>query len=339
MLYRAARNILFRLDAENSHNLTIAALSRVPHMAGAILGRHLSAPRTVMGLEFRNPVGLAAGLDKDGECIPAWDALGFGFIEVGTVTPRPQPGNPRPRLFRLTEHDALINRMGFNNAGADAMLLHLRAARTRKLGARLGVNLGKNFDTPLERATDDYLLGLRKVYALADYVTINISSPNTLGLRELQKERVLGALLASLKQAQANLAQQYSRYVPLAVKIAPDLSSAELDSIARELMQHKVDAVIATNTTVSREGVAEHRLAKETGGLSGAPLQARSNHVIAEFARRLDGALPIIGVGGIMSGEDAREKIGAGASLVQMYTGFIYRGPELVAECVRAIKD
>ncbi|MGH8530850.1 MAG: quinone-dependent dihydroorotate dehydrogenase [Nevskiales bacterium] len=337
MLYSAARKILFRLDAENSHLLTIAALSRLPRMAGAVLGRKLSAPRTVMGLEFPNPIGLAAGLDKDGECISAWDALGFGFIEVGTVTPRAQPGNPRPRLFRLAEHEALINRMGFNNAGVDAMLLRLRAARKTNLRARLGVNIGKNFDTPLERATEDYLHCLRKVYALADYVTINISSPNTLGLRELQKERVLGALLASLKQAQAELAQRHGRYVPLAVKIAPDLSPAELDSIARELMQHKVDAVIATNTTVSREGVAEHRLAGEMGGLSGAPLQARSNHVIAELARRLDGALPIIGVGGILSGEDAREKIGAGASLVQIYTGFIYRGPGLVSECVRAV--
>ncbi len=339
MLYRIARHALFRLDAENAHHLTIAALSRMPRPAAALLGTSLSAPRTVMGIEFPNPVGLAAGLDKDGECISAWDALGFGFVEVGTVTPRAQPGNPLPRLFRLPEHEALINRMGFNNAGVDALLLRLRAARRCRLRAPLGVNVGKNFDTPLERAGEDYLHCLRKVYTLVDYVTINISSPNTLGLRELQKERVLGALLASLKQAQTELAQQHGRYVPLAVKIAPDLSAAELDAIARELVLHKIDAVIATNTTVSREGVTEHRRAREAGGLSGAPLQARSTHIISELARRLDGALPIIGVGGIMSGEDAREKIGAGASLVQIYTGFIYRGPEVVAECVRALGD
>ena len=337
MLYRIAREALFRLDAENAHHLTIAALSRMPRPAAALLGRQLSAPRSVMGLEFPNPVGLAAGLDKDGECIAAWDALGFGFVEVGTVTPRAQPGNPRPRLFRLTEHDALINRMGFNNAGVDALLLRLRAARRRGLRAPLGVNIGKNFDTPLERAGEDYLHCLRKVYPLADYVTINVSSPNTLGLRELQKERALGALLASLKQAQAELAQQHGRYVPLAVKIAPDLGAGEMDAIARELLAHKLDALIATNTTTSRESVVGHRLAEESGGLSGRPLLARSNHVIAGMARRLDGALPIIGVGGVLGGADARAKIEAGASLVQIYTGFIYRGPELIGECVEAL--
>ncbi len=339
MLYRAARNVLFRLDAENAHLLTIAALSRLPRLTSAVFGQKLSAPRKVMGLEFPNPIGLAAGLDKDGECIPAWDALGFGCIEVGTVTPRAQYGNPRPRLFRLPEHQALINRLGFNNAGVDALLLRLRAARERGLRARLGVNIGKNFDTPLERAAEDYLHALRRVYPLADYVTVNISSPNTQGLRELQKGPALSALLAALKQAQLELTQQHGRYVPLAVKIAPDISRVELDGIARELVQQRVDALIATNTTVSREGVSDHPRAGESGGLSGAPLQTRSNHVIAEFARRLGDAVPIIGVGGIMSGADARAKFEAGASLVQIYTGFIYRGPALIAECVKAIRQ
>jgi len=288
-----------------------------------------------MGLDFPNPVGLAAGLDKDGECIKAWEALGFGFIEVGTVTPRPQPGNPKPRMFRLPPAQALINRMGFNNQGVDFLVEQVR--RTRFKGV-LGINIGKNADTPVERASDDYLIGLRKVYPWASYITVNISSPNTPGLRDLQYGEALDRLLAALKEEQQRLADVHGRYVPLAIKIAPDLADVDVRTVGQALLRHGMDAVIATNTTFSRAGVESLRHAQETGGLSGAPLMARSTEVVRQLAEVLEGRLPIIAVGGILSGADAAAKIAAGASLVQIYTGFIYRGPELIREAVKALQ-
>jgi dihydroorotate dehydrogenase len=294
------------------------------------------SPVTVMGLAFPNRVGLAAGLDKNAAHIDALAGLGFGFIECGTVTPRAQPGNPKPRLFRLPEAEALINRMGFNNDGIERFLGNVARAAWQGI---LGLNIGKNFDTPNARAVDDYLACLRAVYARASYVTVNISSPNTRGLRDLQSDDALGALLTSLKKEQAALADAHGKYTPIAVKIAPDLGAAEIEAIARLLVRHRVDGVIATNTTTSRAAVEGARHADEQGGLSGRPLRALSTEVVRTLARALDGALPIIGVGGILSGADAKEKIDAGATLVQLYTGLIYRGPELVAECVRALAD
>jgi dihydroorotate dehydrogenase len=332
-MYSLLRPLLFRLDPEAAHHLTFAALE-----AGSVLSlvgqRVPDAPRTVMGLEFRNPVGLAAGLDKNGEHIDALAALGFGFIEVGTVTPRPQPGNPRPRLFRLPAAQAIINRMGFNNEGVDALVENVKRARWRGV---LGINIGKNFDTPVERAADDYLACLRKVYPHAGYVAVNISSPNTPGLRSLQNAGELKALLAALKAERSALADRHGRRVPLAVKIAPDLEPAQVERIAELLVKARIDAVIATNTTVSREGVEKLPHGDEAGGLSGAPLRRRALRVVRELAAALDGALPIIGVGGILSGDDARDMAAAGASLVQVYTGLIYRGPGLVPEIAQAL--
>jgi dihydroorotate dehydrogenase len=287
-----------------------------------------------MGLDFPHPVGLAAGLDKDGECINAWEALGFGFIEVGTVTPRPQPGNPKPRMFRLPQAQALINRMGFNNRGVDFLVAQVRRARFPGV---LGINIGKNADTPVERASDDYLIGLRKVYPWASYVTVNISSPNTPSLRDLQYGEALDRLLAALKEEQQRLADVHDRYVPLAIKIAPDLADADLRTVGQALLRQGMDAVIATNTTFSRAGVESLPHAGETGGLSGAPLMARSTEVVRQLAEILEGRLPIIAVGGILCGADAVAKMAAGASLVQIYTGFIYRGPELIREAVQAL--
>jgi len=292
-------------------------------------------PRTVMGLTFPNPVGLAAGLDKNGAYIDALAALGFGFIEIGTITPLPQPGNPKPRLFRLPEAQAIINRMGFNNDGVDALIANVKRAKYRGV---LGINIGKNALTQMERAADDYLACLRKVYAHASYVTINISSPNTKNLRQLQGGDELDALLAQLKTEQEKLAQQHGRYVPLAVKIAPDLDSVQIKQIAALLVKHRIDGVIATNTTLSREGVENLPHGAEPGGLSGAPVRDKSTAVIRQLAAELRGALPIIGVGGIMSGADAAEKIHAGASLVQIYSGLIYRGNSLIVECANAIR-
>jgi dihydroorotate dehydrogenase len=293
-----------------------------------------------MGLRFPNPVGLAAGLDKDGACIDGLAALGFGFIEVGTVTPRAQPGNPKPRMFRLADAHALINRMGFNNGGVDAFVRNVQASRfyQDKQGV-LGLNIGKNADTPIEKATDDYLLCLEKVYPYADYVTVNISSPNTKNLRQLQQASELGALLSALKNSQRALADRYGRYVPIALKIAPDLDTEQVKSIADALLQHQMDAVIATNTTITRDAVQGLVHADEAGGLSGAPVLLLSNRVISALRAALDDTIPIIGVGGILSGEDARAKIDAGASLVQLYTGLIYRGPALVHECAQALKQ
>ncbi|MGH8453399.1 MAG: quinone-dependent dihydroorotate dehydrogenase [Nevskiales bacterium] len=334
-LYALARQALFRLDAETAHELTIGLLSRFPRSAGLLSGRIKPVPCRVMGLDFPNPVGLAAGLDKNGACIDAWAALGFGFVEVGTVTPRPQPGNPKPRMFRIESRQALINRLGFNNHGVDALIECIRAARYRGI---LGINIGKNFDTPIERAGDDYRHCLEKVYPVASYVTVNISSPNTQGLRELQKGEALDELLTQLKQAQTRLADRHGRYVPLAVKIAPDMETSQLRSVADALRRHRMDAVIATNTTTSHAGLETEPLARETGGLSGTPLFSRSTAIIGQLRGMLAGELPIIGVGGILSGADARAKRDAGASLVQIYTGFIYRGPALIRECVEALR-
>jgi dihydroorotate dehydrogenase len=335
--YPLLRPFLFQLDPEIAHDLTLTLL----RMPGAGLLAWITAlgipaaPRRVMGIEFPNPVGLAAGLDKDGECIPLWRALGFGFVEIGTVTPRPQPGNPKPRMFRLPRARALINRLGFNNQGVDRLVERVRRADFRGV---LGINIGKNADTPIERAADDYRLGLRKVYPWASYVAVNISSPNTPGLRDLQYGAPLDRLLEALKSEQARLAAEHGRYVPLAIKIAPDLADADLPTVGQALLRHELDAVIATNTTFSRAGVEGLPYAGEVGGLSGAPLLARSTAVVGQLRNILEGKLPIIAAGGILSGADAAAKIAAGASLVQLYTGFIYRGPELIREAVRALR-
>ena len=342
-MYPLLRPLIFSLDPETAHHAALEALHTAHRLGLATLcGKHHNAtPRTVMGLTFPNAVGLAAGMDKDAAYVDALATLGFGCIEVGTVTPRPQAGNPRPRMFRLPEAQGIINRLGFNNHGVDALVEKVKRCGLRA-GAHahniLGINIGKNADTPMEKAVGDYLLCLRKVYAHASYVTINISSPNTHNLRTLQGGHELDDLLTQLKAEQEVLADLHGRYVPLAVKIAPDLDQQQIQQIAALLVQHKMDAVIATNTTLSRTGVENLTHANEAGGLSGAPLCAMSNTVIRELAAALQGALPIIGVGGILSGADAAEKIRAGASLVQMYSGLIYRGPDLVGECIDAIE-
>jgi dihydroorotate dehydrogenase len=335
-LYPLARHVLFALDPETAHEVTFASLDRAAALglAQAFAPRLPATPISVMGITFPNRVGLAAGLDKNARHLAGLATLGFGFLEAGTVTPRPQPGNPKPRMFRIPEAQALLNRLGFNNDGVEAFVTNV--SRTRYRGI-LGINIGKNFDTPNEQAADDYVACLRAVYAHAHYVTVNISSPNTKDLRDLQAEEALAALLARLKREQAALAQAHGRHVPLAVKIAPDLTDAGVGDVARLLVRHRIEGVIATNTTIARDAVAGMPHAEEAGGLSGTPVRERSTAVVRLLARALDGALPIIGVGGIMSGEDAREKIAAGASLVQLYTGLIYRGPGLVAECVRAL--
>lgn len=327
---------MFRLDAETAHHWTLDTLKRAHtwHLLPRVSVP--AAPRRVMGLEFPNAVGLAAGLDKNGDYIDALGALGFGFIEVGTVTPRPQPGNPRPRLFRLPEAQAVINRMGFNNNGVDALLANVQRARYRGV---LGINIGKNFDTPVERAADDYLIGLRKVYGAASYVVVNISSPNTPNLRDLQRHDALNGLLACLKEEQKILAERHAKYVPLAVKIAPDLSAGAVAEIAAVVRAQGIDAVIATNTTLARDGVAGLPHADEAGGLSGAPLLRRSTEVVRQLRLALGEEVPIIAVGGILSGADALAKIEAGASLVQVYSGLIYRGPGLIREIAAALEQ
>jgi dihydroorotate dehydrogenase len=337
MLYEFARPFLFALDAETAHDLTLASLRtaqalHLPVACAAPTGK----PVRVMGLEFPNRIGLAAGLDKNGECIAGLAALGFGHIEVGTVTPRPQAGNPKPRLFRLPQRQAIINRMGFNNHGVDALVANVGRAAWKGI---LGINIGKNFDTPIERAADDYLACLRKVYAHASYVTVNISSPNTKNLRQLQGESELDGLLAPLKREQEALAQQHGRYVPLALKIAPDLDEAQILVIADALKRHRIDAAIATNTTLSREGVERLVHAGEAGGLSGAPVFEKATHVLDALSHYLGNEIPLIGVGGVMDGKAARAKLEAGAQLVQVYTGLIYRGPALVKEAIEATRD
>ncbi len=335
MLYSSLRALLFKCEPELAHQLALNGLDLAERLGAMGLAPAASGrPVTVMGIDFPNAVGLAAGLDKNAEHIDGLGALGFGFLEVGTVTPRPQPGNPRPRLFRIPEHDAIINRMGFNNQGVDYLLQQVENSRYDGV---LGINIGKNVDTPVESATADYLYCLRRVYSRASYVTVNLSSPNTPGLRKLQYGDALNALLDALKTEQLRLAGFYGRYVPIAVKIAPDMTGDEVRTVAQALAEYRMDAVIATNTTLSREGVAGSSLAQEAGGLSGAPVRDASTRVIGELAAELQGRLPIIGVGGILSGQDAQAKIRAGASLVQLYTGFIYRGPALVREVVRTL--
>jgi len=334
MLYALARPLLFSLDPETAHSLTLA-LADAPLRFGLWrVPRVPPSPVRIMGLEFANPVGLAAGLDKNAEHVDALGALGFGFLEVGTVTPRPQPGNPRPRLFRLPQARALINRLGFNNVGLEAFRENIRRASWRGV---LGVNIGRNFDTPNERAADDYVRCLEGVYPRASYVTVNISSPNTTGLRELQHKAALDRLLDRLTEARRSLAERHGRQVPLALKVSPDLGAGEITDIAAAVRRAKIDAVIATNTSLSRDGVEGQPLAGEAGGLSGAPIRSRASSVLAAFAKELKGEVPLIGAGGIVSGADAAEKIAAGASLVQLYTGLIYRGPALISECARAI--
>ena len=339
-LYALARPLLFSLDPEEAHNLTLPALRRAAGLGMTrLLRRPLPDPRTVMGITFPNPVGLAAGLDKDGAYIDGLAALGFGFIEVGTVTPRAQPGNPRPRMFRLPEASAIINRMGFNNGGVDAFVRNVQASRFyRNREGVLGLNIGKNADTPIERAADDYLICLEKVYPYASYVTVNISSPNTKNLRQLQGASELDALLSTLKDAQQRLADKHKRYVPIALKIAPDVDGEQVKNIADALLRHRFDAVIATNTTITRDAVKGMAHAEEAGGLSGAPVFEASNQVIRALKAELGDTVPIIGVGGILSGADARAKVEAGAKLVQLYSGLIYRGPALIRECADALR-
>jgi len=341
LLYALARPLLFALDPETAHNLTLPALRRANELGmTGLVRRPAPDPRTVMGITFPNPVGLAAGLDKDGAYIDGLAALGFGSIEIGTVTPRPQAGNPRPRIFRLPSARGVINRMGFNNGGVDAFVANVQASRfyQEKQGV-LGLNIGKNADTPIERAAEDYLHCLRKVYPYASYVTVNISSPNTKNLRQLQGASELDALLAQLKGEQSRLADEHGRYVPLALKIAPDIDADQIRDIGAALLRHGIDGVIATNTTLSRHHVDGLRHGNEQGGLSGAPVFDLSNIVIRALKKEVGDAVPIIGVGGILSGRDAKAKIKAGAQLVQLYSGLIYRGPALVRECADAIKN
>lgn len=335
-IYSLLKPLLFQLDAEVAHDLTLASL-KLTQKTGLLQlypQAPICQPRQVMGISFPNAVGLAAGLDKNGAVIDAMAQLGFGFIEVGTVTPLPQPGNPKPRLFRVESAQGIINRFGFNNLGVDNMLANVRAAHYKGV---LGINIGKNFATPIENAVDDYLICLRKVYAHASYITVNISSPNTKNLRALQEKEALSSLLAALKQQQTELAQLHGRYVPIALKIAPDLDHMQINEIADLLLQHKIDGVIATNTTLARDAILGLENAQESGGLSGAPLRDKSTVVIQQLSQRLQGALPIIGVGGILSSADAVEKIAAGASLVQVYSGLIYQGPKLVHDICRAL--
>jgi dihydroorotate dehydrogenase len=335
-MYSLVRPLLFALEPETAHHLTLDAWRALSRLAPAAGSAPESCARTVMGIRFPNPVGLAAGLDKNGVYIDALARMGFGHLEVGTVTPRPQPGNPRPRLFRLPAAGAIINRLGFNSEGVDRLVENVGRARWRGV---LGINIGKNADTPLERAADDYLACLRKVYPLATYVTVNVSSPNTRDLRLLQHDAQLDDLLGKLKAEQQRLADRHGRQVPLAVKIAPDLDGAQIAGVAASLRRHRVDAVIATNTTTARHGVEGMPHAGEAGGLSGAPVLERSTGVVRSLAHALQGEIPVIGVGGILGGGDARAKIAAGATLVQLYTGLIYRGPALVKECIGALCD
>lgn len=333
--YCLVKPLAFALDPETAHELAIAGMRRLGSLAP--VARPLpDTPVHVMGLEFPNRIGLAAGLDKNGECIDALAGWGFGFLEVGTVTPRPQPGNPKPRLFRLPQAEGIINRMGFNNHGIDALLANVRSASYRGI---LGINIGKNADTPIERAVDDYLIGLTKAYAHAGYIAVNISSPNTKNLRALQGESELDALLGALKARQAELAQQHGRHVPLALKIAPDLDDTQITNIADALRRHRIEAVIATNTTLDRSKVAGLQHAAETGGLSGAPLFEASTAVVRKLAAALAGEVPIIAAGGVVDGAKARAKLDAGAQLVQLYSGLVYRGPGLVKDCVAATRS
>jgi dihydroorotate dehydrogenase len=338
--YSLLRPWLFCLDPEQAHNLTLSNLDRAQRWGflERLIAKPVVDPRTLCGITFPNPVGLAAGLDKDGKHIDALAALGFGFLEIGTVTPRPQPGNPKPRMFRLTEAQAIINRMGFNNDGVDACVARVRRSRFWQNGGVLGMNIGKNASTPIEDAASDYILAMEAVYEIASYITVNISSPNTQNLRALQGEEMLRSLLSKLDESRKRLSDRDGIRKPLFLKIAPDLDAADIHLIADLLMEFGIDGIIATNTTIARESVQGMQYAQEAGGLSGAPVRAASTQVIKTLKARLGNHLPIIGVGGILSGADAKEKINAGASLVQLYTGLIYRGPDLVNECAKALK-
>lgn len=338
--YPLVRPLLFTIDAETAHELTLSSLQNAYdcRLTRRLLASQPSCgPVTLMGMTLRNPVGLAAGLDKNGAHIDALGNLGFGFIEVGTVTPRPQPGNPKPRMFRLPREQALINRLGFNNQGLPEFIDNVKKSQWRQHGGILGLNIGKNADTPMKNAVDDYLRGLEGVYPHADYVTVNISSPNTQNLRDLQGQAELTAVLKPLQEKRLELAEKYGRNVPIAVKIAPDLTTEQIDIIADVLMRHDVDGVIATNTTLSRDAVQGLPHAGQAGGLSGPPVHELSLAVIARLRQQLGDNVAIIGVGGIVSGQQAREKVNAGANAIQLYTGLIYKGPGLISECVRAL--
>jgi dihydroorotate dehydrogenase len=336
MLYRLARSALFRLDPETAHEVALRSMCALgPAVALLGAGADRGEERTVMGIRFPNPVGLAAGMDKNAEYLEPMAALGFGSLEVGTVTPRPQPGNPKPRLFRLVEQEAIINRMGFNNVGVEKMLRNVEKSSFRGV---LGINIGKNFDTPIERAADDYLACLDAVYDRATYVAVNISSPNTKNLRDLQSRERLDELLGAIMERRDRLAARAGAVKPLAVKIAPDLDDEQIAAIVELSLKHRIDGLIATNTTIGRAGVEGHAHANEAGGLSGRPVFALSTQVLRKLAQALAGRIPLIGVGGILGGADAKAKIDAGASLVQIYTGFIFRGPDLIAEARRALK-
>jgi dihydroorotate dehydrogenase len=332
-MYKLVRNVMFKLDAEKAHHIGLTGLSalEMSGLSSLIYSKLPEKPVKVMGLTFPNALGLAAGLDKNGDYIEALAAIGFGFIEIGTVTPRPQAGNPKPRLFRLPEVEGIINRMGFNNLGVNHLVEQVRVAQTKAL---IGINIGKNFDTPVEQAVDDYLIGLNSVYEHADYVTINISSPNTPGLRSLQFGESLNQLLSSMKERQAELAQRHGRYVPMAIKVAPDLEDHEVIELADAFAKHQIDAVIATNTTMSRVGVEGINNGDEAGGLSGSPVFEKSTEIVRAFRAALPAVIPIIAAGGVMSADDAMDKLDAGASLVQIYSGFIYHGPKLVSDIV-----
>ena len=337
-MYSVLRPLLFAMDTERAHGASLRSLDALHRAGFGGLGATRPAPllTKVLGLEFPNPVGLAAGLDKNGAHIDALMALGFGFVEIGTVTPRPQAGNPQPRMFRLPKHQAVINRLGFNNEGVDALVRNVE--RAQRKGGLLGINIGKNKDTPNDFAEGDYLHCLERVYPLADYITVNISSPNTAGLRELQEEQALRRLVSTLREAQERFGAQHGKRVPMLVKIAPDLSDDDIEAAGRVLGDLQVDGVIATNTTVSRLAVQDDPKARETGGLSGAPLMDKSTAVLRMLRSRLPESIPLIGVGGIMSGPDAVKKTAAGATLVQVYTGLVYRGPALIGECVDAMR-
>ncbi|MDO9169393.1 MAG: quinone-dependent dihydroorotate dehydrogenase [Methylobacter sp.] len=335
-LYPLLRPLLFSLDPEIAHEVTLKLLNAAYRsgLSKLIYPKIDHKPVKIMGLEFKNPVGLAAGLDKNGDYIDALAALGFGFVEIGTVTPRPQPGNPKPRLFRLPEHQAIINRMGFNNLGIDHLLTQVKQSGYSGI---LGINIGKNFATPIENAADDYLIGLRKAYTSASYITLNISSPNTKNLRQLQQGDDVKALISTLKEEQLKLQQQHGKYVPLALKIAPDLTADEITHIAKLLLEFEIDGVIATNTTIARDRIAGHPLVNEAGGLSGAPVKEQATIVVRGLAAELNGKIPIIAAGGILTAADAQEKLAAGAALVQIYSGLIYRGPQLIEDIVKSL--
>ena len=337
-LYPLIRPLLFRLEPEAAHRLTLNVLAaahriRIPQLYHGL--NHVF-PRQIMGLTFDNPVGLAAGLDKNADYVDALAALGFGFVEIGTVTPRPQPGNPPPRMFRLPKAQAIVNRMGFNSKGIDYVIEQVRKLRYQGV---LGINIGKNFDTPIERAVDDYIAALRKIYRYASYVTINISSPNTQNLRQLQKQGEMSSLLQALKTEQTSLEIKHKKHVPLVIKIAPDLDQNEIRHIAKALLDHQIDGVIATNTTLSRQGVHGMPDSTEAGGMSGAPLTRQATRVVADLAQHLNGKIPIIASGGIMNTGDALDKMDAGASLIQLYSGLIYQGPKLVHDIAMCLRD